>query len=499
MLKKKGILGSDYFKFLSKSGVLDWTPGELNSTQMAQWIDATDESTVTTATGISQIDDKSGNGFNATQSTGSDQPDYIDGSAGYKAIDFSSPINGVLNLGQPINNSNCLVFAVWKESATDFIPINESTGAYTMVATQSNASTSINAGSGTPVYYKNGNLSSPTTRGDLYDLYGGDVLVISEQREVDFSAWIGNWTLGNYSSTRDLEGEFYEHIIIDGDEVTTEDVLRVEGYLAHKYGLEASLPLGHPYRSSAPTVNAPNFSPYLLEPLTWLDASEEAAITLNGSDIVQIDGVDSNGESFTQGTAPDQPGYDEVNDSMVFAGSENIATTNKALFNTLHESAGAIGIKVKLADANSDTLQPIFSTASNTGSSKGVFLSIDDRAIVGTNRVSLGVSNGSGGSGAFAYLTRSSSDFSLGDSDVTDYFTIIVEWDGTDAKAYKNNVLLGTQTIQTTLGTGDSSLDPIIGEASADNFSGELGDVVIVDRKLTSEERTNLHNYLMNN
>ena len=43
------------------------------------WLDATDSSTVTVATGVSQWDDKSGNGFNATQGTATEQPAYTTG------------------------------------------------------------------------------------------------------------------------------------------------------------------------------------------------------------------------------------------------------------------------------------------------------------------------------------------------------------------------------------------------------------------------------------
>ena len=43
------------------------------------WLDATDSSTVTVATGVSQWDDKSGNNYNATQGTATEQPAYTTG------------------------------------------------------------------------------------------------------------------------------------------------------------------------------------------------------------------------------------------------------------------------------------------------------------------------------------------------------------------------------------------------------------------------------------
>lgn len=51
---------------------------------------------------------------------------------------------------------------------------------------------------------------------------------------------------GNY-----MNGYYYE-IIFYSSVITTTDRQRIEGYLAWKWGLQANLPVGHPYKSSAP-------------------------------------------------------------------------------------------------------------------------------------------------------------------------------------------------------------------------------------------------------
>lgn len=50
-----------------------------------------------------------------------------------------------------------------------------------------------------------------------------------------------------------LNGDIGEIIIVDGAPDTATRQL-IEGYLAWKWGLEANLPSGHPYKSAAPTV-----------------------------------------------------------------------------------------------------------------------------------------------------------------------------------------------------------------------------------------------------
>jgi hypothetical protein len=47
-----------------------------------------------------------------------------------------------------------------------------------------------------------------------------------------------------------FEGDFYELVLVDTDAPSTED--KIEGYLAHKWGLTGSLPIGHPYKILPP-------------------------------------------------------------------------------------------------------------------------------------------------------------------------------------------------------------------------------------------------------
>jgi len=55
------------------------------------------------------------------------------------------------------------------------------------------------------------------------------------------------------SAARYVDGKIAEIVLYRGP-LTVADRQRVEGYLAHRYGLTIYLPAGHPYRDAAPTV-----------------------------------------------------------------------------------------------------------------------------------------------------------------------------------------------------------------------------------------------------
>jgi len=48
-----------------------------------------------------------------------------------------------------------------------------------------------------------------------------------------------------------VNGDIAE-ILVGGATLDTNERQKIEGYLAHKYGLEANLPSDHPYKSAAP-------------------------------------------------------------------------------------------------------------------------------------------------------------------------------------------------------------------------------------------------------
>jgi hypothetical protein len=76
----------------------------------------------------------------------------------------------------------------------------------------------------------------------------------------DLEFWIGEEIGGG---GRGMEFILAEMIMITGSGFSTDDRQRVEGYLAHKWGLTGDLAADHPFKSSAPTNG---LSPYVAFP-----------------------------------------------------------------------------------------------------------------------------------------------------------------------------------------------------------------------------------------
>ena len=106
---------------------------------------------------------------------------------------------------------------------------------------------------------------------------------------------------GNYSTdTAPLDGALCEYIITPV--LSTEDRLRMEGYLAHKWGCTSRLPATHPYKTLPPRMGNPvvdgSWTPDQTDLLTWLEFAWDENNLLNDSD--------NNFDWVGDITAPDQ-------------------------------------------------------------------------------------------------------------------------------------------------------------------------------------------------
>lgn len=70
-------------------------------------------------------------------------------------------------------------------------------------------------------------------------------------------------------ASQGFDGDIAEVIVVDG-KVPTFERMRIEGYLAHKWGLTANLPASHPYKTDPPTVADPAWTPDNLTTVTDL-------------------------------------------------------------------------------------------------------------------------------------------------------------------------------------------------------------------------------------
>lgn len=238
--------------------VRPWTPAQLTATA---WYDADETSTITSASGlVSQWDDLSGNDNHLTQGTGAKQP--VTGTRSINslnALDFDG-VDDFLSITTPIDiigkhvfialylddydNNNIVLggsgnvqvslgdpsfnMRLWKASS----PYSGDTKSTTRVSAGEAGVYGWLADTDTKKFSINGTLE------DVGDAYVSGALVASKVME-------GQFALG-------ADGALGELII--APTLTQANREKVEGYLAHKWGTTASLPAGHPYKASGPTI-----------------------------------------------------------------------------------------------------------------------------------------------------------------------------------------------------------------------------------------------------
>ena len=113
---------------------------------------------------------------------------------------------------------------------------------------------------------------------------------------------------GNYTGSG-FNG-YLSELLVYNQELSTDLVQKVEGYLAWKWGMEITLPPMHPYRYTSPSpVNRTPFTPALYKPGLWLDAStittifqEVAGITpvTDGAPVARWESISNLGFSTVQ-------------------------------------------------------------------------------------------------------------------------------------------------------------------------------------------------------
>ena len=263
-----------------------WTPAQITT---ALWLDAADAATITTVSGaVGQWNDKSGNGRNASQATAANRPTYSLTSFNGKPGISGDGIDDILLMGTtPMHGqSSFYVHCVLERlgTATGVLLGNRSYNGSIVrnfdIDIFANASSSgVNASSLIIANGSNTNNNSirSTPTNSLTNGFVGHAAVQWDTGQTP-TIWINgasqvltNWVnapntaqqwdavdpgLGIFGSSvaysnTPAQCRIAEIIIINAS-ITTDTRQRIEGYLAHKWGLTANLPAGHPYKSTAP-------------------------------------------------------------------------------------------------------------------------------------------------------------------------------------------------------------------------------------------------------
>jgi hypothetical protein len=255
-----------------------WTPAQIST---ALWLDAADATTITlNGSTVSQWNDKNGNGRNMTQTTASKQPTYtVSGLNGLPVLSFDEDC--MISNSAWLNYTNGLHFFYVLRRRTNDVDIlfanRQGGGTQTRVQSAFTSSTTMFHrifGSSSEDEYIGRTALAPTLNtwyigGHLYD--GGtttsSISIYENATKTDNGDSVGG-TFAKQTSTSSLPleigsqanqtanilvGDYAEFIVIDSSLSTTTRQL-IEGYLAWKWGLQASLPVDHPYKNATPTV-----------------------------------------------------------------------------------------------------------------------------------------------------------------------------------------------------------------------------------------------------
>ena len=270
-----------------------WTPRLIRT---GLWLDAADLSTISTATGISELRDKSGNGRHFTQGTGGTQPTLTPGGLnGRNVLSF----NGSQWLTSPAaastwnflhNTNGSSVFAVWKSGN-----ISDPNAAYGLLGTSAVATANIGYAlitddrvassrnekviaqitrgvSGVPTL---GNLSAdlahppnvPTILSHIADPNNGTAANRSFLRANKTLTQVNVDTAAPSASNASFALQigacgnnvlphtgYIAEIVVLASIASTKVRQQIEGYLAWKWGLRRALIAGHPFANRPPLI-----------------------------------------------------------------------------------------------------------------------------------------------------------------------------------------------------------------------------------------------------
>jgi hypothetical protein len=232
-----------------------WTPA-VSVTEL--WLDASDSSTITESAGfVSQWDDKSGSGNHFPQGSGSAQPTTGTRTLNdLNVLDFDG--GNSMQRGSLANVGHDFVFAgVWdvdsgrtlfSETGAPQAWNAETTGLFTQLDGTMN--------------YSGGEISGATLVS--YDINptgsNAEAFIHGEsQASLTLTQFLGNGVAriaANFVGGSNVNGGIGEIIISDDRSIEARQ--RIEGYLAWKWGLVASLPSNHPYKNKPPYTTSGN-------------------------------------------------------------------------------------------------------------------------------------------------------------------------------------------------------------------------------------------------
>lgn len=261
-----------------------WTPADIAT---SLWLDAADSSTLFDAVtggslpangvGVARWEDKSGNGRHVTQATSGNRPTRsVAGQNSLDILSFNGTSHRLANIGAAMirNVSGYSIYAAGVGTSTTadrhILAVATATGTSRFNIARQNATGFAQAGG-----RRNNADGFQSTLGSANINFAAIWSATVSFASTTLTGWIngtqwntnasfqtsgvtpndgGDLYLGsNTGSTALWQGSLWEIIAVNTTASTTDRQI-VEGYLAHKWGLQSSLPSGHPYRNNPPTI-----------------------------------------------------------------------------------------------------------------------------------------------------------------------------------------------------------------------------------------------------
>ena len=237
-----------------------WTPANI---QTSLWLDAAIGVTLDSDNNVSEWSDKSGNNRHATQETAGRRPWHITKELnGKPVVRFNRDDNHAMIGSFIVSSQPTMLFIVGSNNSISSGGANES---QRMWFRSGNQSIATYHDSPNDIFIWGGSAAlqsgvfgviSHSILSACFD--GNDSCIkINAVKEVAGNPGSGStedsYSIGHHAGVdaRFLDGDIAE-VLFFTTMPSSYDVLKIEGYLAHKWGLTGNLPSGHPYKDSAP-------------------------------------------------------------------------------------------------------------------------------------------------------------------------------------------------------------------------------------------------------
>lgn len=254
------------------TGPVLFTPAAITT---ALWLDASDSSTITlNGSNVSQWDDKSGNARHFSQPTSNNQPTYgTNIQNGLNAVQFNNSTKRVYleNTTFQYSGNTMHMFSVHINNKGGGATIYGRLFSFAASGQQDYNNTNgilltYGTSSGISLYRNSATVCSTSAINNTWALVDAQRNGTSGKISLNGNSYSTGSTssanqniqrsrIGNDFNAIDsgMNGYIAENILLTY--IPTSDVeTKLQGYLAHKWGLTANLPAGHPYKTTPPYV-----------------------------------------------------------------------------------------------------------------------------------------------------------------------------------------------------------------------------------------------------